>query len=102
MKGAIKIHTVLDYDSCLPVFIRMTDGKTSDIEIAEKLAFLKGSILAIDRGYLDFNFLRELDSNEVFFVTRAKRHFIFIFWCIAVCLLLISDKLTFSILLTET
>lgn len=53
MKGAIKIHTVLDYDSCLPVFIRMTDGKTSDIEIAEKLAFPKGSILAIDRGYLD-------------------------------------------------
>jgi hypothetical protein len=39
MKGAIKIHTVLDYDSCLSVFIRMTDGKTSDIEIAEKLAF---------------------------------------------------------------
>ena len=72
MKGAIKIHTVLDYDSCLPVFIRMTDGKTSDIEIAEKLAFPKGSILAIDRGYLDFNFLRELDSNGVFFVTRAK------------------------------
>ena len=72
MKGAIKIHTVLDYDSCLPVFIRMTDGKTSDIEIAEKLAFPKGSILAIDRGYIDFNFLRELDSNGVFFVTRAK------------------------------
>jgi transposase len=72
MKGAIKIHTVLDYDSCLPVFIRMTDGKTSDIEIAEKLAFPKGSILAIDRGYLDFNFLHNLDSTGVFFVTRAK------------------------------
>ena len=72
MKGAIKIHTVLDYDSCLPVFIRMTDGKTSDIEIAEKLAFPKGSILAIDRGYLDFNFLRDLDSTGVFFVTRTK------------------------------
>jgi hypothetical protein len=49
-----------------------TAGKTSDIEIAEKLAFPKGSILAIDRGYLDFNFLRDLDSNGVFFVTRAK------------------------------
>ena len=71
MKGAIKTHTVLDYDSCLPVFIRMTDGKTSDIEIAEKLAFPKGSILTIDRGYLDFNFLHELDSTGVFFVTRA-------------------------------
>jgi hypothetical protein len=72
MKGAIKIHTVLDYDSCLPVFIGMTDGKTSDIEIAEKLTFPKGSILVIDRGYLDFNFLSDLDSSGVFFVTRAK------------------------------
>jgi hypothetical protein len=72
MKGAIKIHTVLDYDSCLPVFIRMTDGKTSDIEIAEKLSFPKGSILTIDRGYLDFIFLNNLDSTGVFFVTRTK------------------------------
>jgi len=72
MKGAIKIHTVLDHDSCLPVFIRMTDGKTSDIEIAEKLSFPKGSILTIDRGYIDFNFLHNLDSTGVFFVTRAK------------------------------
>jgi len=72
MKGAIKIHTVLEYDSCLPVFIRMTDGKTSDIEIAEKLTFPKGSILTIDRAYLDFNFLNDLDSTGVFFVTKAK------------------------------
>jgi IS4 transposase len=72
MKGAIKIHTVLDYDSCLPVFMRMTDGKTSDIEIAEKLTSPKGSILVIDREYLDFNFLSDLDSTGVFFVTRAK------------------------------
>ena len=76
-KGAIKIHTVLDYDSCLPVFIRMTDGKTSDIEIAEKISFPKGSILTIDRGYLDFNFLRDLDSTGVFFVTRAKGNTVF-------------------------
>jgi hypothetical protein len=71
-KGAIKIYTVLEYDSCLPVFIRMTDGKTSDIEIAEKLTFPKGSILSIDRAYLDFNFLNDLDSMGVFFVTKAK------------------------------
>ena len=72
MKGAIKIHTVLDYDSSLPVFIRITDGRTSDIEIAERLSFPKGSILAIDRAYIDFNFLHNLDSTGVFFVTKAK------------------------------
>jgi hypothetical protein len=29
-------------------------------------------LLTIDRGYLDFNFLRDLDSTGMFFVTRAK------------------------------
>jgi hypothetical protein len=77
MKGAIKIHTVLDYDSCLPVFIRMTDGKTSDIEIAEKIIFPKDSILTIDRGYLDFNFPCDLDSIGVFFETRVKDNTVF-------------------------
>ncbi len=60
----ILIPTVLDYDSCLPVFIRITDGNTSDIEIAERLSFPKGSIMTIDRGYLDLNFFHDLDSTD--------------------------------------
>jgi hypothetical protein len=27
-KGAIKLHTVLDYDGCLPVYLNMSDGKS--------------------------------------------------------------------------
>ena len=29
-KGAVKMHTLLDYDSLLPEFVNITDGKASD------------------------------------------------------------------------
>ena len=29
-KGAVKMHTLLDYDGNLPSYINITDGKTAD------------------------------------------------------------------------
>lgn len=71
-KGAVKLHTVLDYDGCLPVFAQLTDGKTHEITIARQIAFPKGSVIVVDRGYVDFKWLNVLDSNGCFFVTRSK------------------------------
>lgn len=71
-KGAVKLHLVLDYDGCLPVFANVTDGKTHEITIARETEFPSGSVLVFDRGYIDFLWLRELDSRKIFFVTRAK------------------------------
>lgn len=71
-KGAVKLHTVLDYDGLLPVFVDMTDGKTHDVQVAKTIEFPKGSVLLMDRAYLDFAWLGVLDSSGVFFVTRMK------------------------------
>ena len=71
-KGAIKIHTVLDYDGLLPVFAVVTDGKKHDSPIAQGISFPSKSVILMDRGYLDFSLLADLDSSDVFFVTRAK------------------------------
>lgn len=30
-KQAVKLHTVLDYDGCLPVFAQLTDGNIHEI-----------------------------------------------------------------------
>ena len=53
-KGAIKLHVGLNHRGYLPEFVAVTDGKTSDIEMGRTLAFPKGSIVAIDRGYTDY------------------------------------------------
>jgi len=71
-KGAVKLHTVLDYDGLLPVFIKLTDAKTHEINVAKEMSFPKGSVVVADRGYLDFSWLKVLDSSGCFFVTRAK------------------------------
>jgi len=71
-KGAIKLHLLLDHDGYLPSFAVVTEGKTSEIKVARTLRFDPGTILAIDRGYIDYAWFRELTQKEVYFVTRMK------------------------------
>jgi len=76
-KGAIKLHLLLDHDGYLPSFAVVTEGKTSEIKVARTLRFDPGTILAIDRGYIDYEWFRELSSQEVYFVTRMKDKAVF-------------------------
>ena len=71
-KGAVKLHLILDHDGYLPRFAVITDGKSSEIEVARSLEFEPGTMLVIDRGYQDFAWWLELSRRKVFFVTRLK------------------------------
>jgi hypothetical protein len=42
----------------------VTEGKTSEIKVARTLRFAPGTILAIDRGYNDYEWFRELTQEE--------------------------------------
>ena len=72
-KGALKLHVGLDHAGGLPSFLQVTDGKGSDLEVARSLRLPTGSIVVADRLYLDFGWLKDLDSQGVFLVTRLKR-----------------------------
>ena len=76
-KGAIKLHLLLDHDGYLPSFAVVTEGKTSEIKVARTLRFDPGTILAIDRGYNDFEWFLELTQAGVFFVTRMKTNTVY-------------------------
>jgi hypothetical protein len=71
-KGAVKLHLLLDHEGYLPVFANITDGKTHEIKIARQLDFPKGSIVVIDRGYLDYELFGRWTANGIYFVTRQK------------------------------
>lgn len=71
-KGAIKLHLLLDHDGYLPAFAVVTEGKTHEVNVARRLSFEPGTILAIDRGYVDYDWFVELTRREVYFVTRMK------------------------------
>lgn len=71
-KGAMKLHMLLDFDSCLPVYVHMTEGKTSDVAIAQQLDLPSKSVIVADRGYIDFDMLNKWHKKEVNFVVRLK------------------------------
>jgi hypothetical protein len=77
-KGAIKLHMLLDHDGYLPSFGVVTEGKASELKVARSLPFEPGTILAIDRGYIDYDWFASLTSQEVYFVTRMKANAVYV------------------------
>jgi len=74
-KGAVKVHTLLDLRGSIPCFIRITDGKTSDVKFLDEVVPEPGAFYMMDRGYIDFGRLHRFTTGLAFFVTRAKsRH----------------------------
>ena len=73
-KGAIKLHLLLDHDGYLPVFGHVTDGKVGDVKVAQRLDFPKGSIVALDRGYIDYRLFTRWTREGVYFVSRLKKN----------------------------
>ena len=73
-KGAVKMHTLLDYDGNLPAYVNITNGKTADNKGAYDLPLQKGSVIVADRFYNDLSLLKVWDSTGVFFVIRHKEN----------------------------
>ncbi len=71
-KGAVKLHTMIDLQGSIPVFIHITDGKVHDVNVLDLLLPEPGSYIVMDRGYLDFARLYQLHQIVTFFVIRAK------------------------------
>lgn len=73
-KGAVKMHTLLDYDGGLPLYVNISDGKTGDNRGAYDIPVQKGAVIVADRYYNDFSMLNVWDSKEAFFVIRHKNN----------------------------
>lgn len=76
-KGAVKLHLLLDHNGHLPRYAVITDGKTTDIEVARRLELPAGSIVVFDRGYNDYLWFTELTLFDVGFVTRMKENSVY-------------------------
>lgn len=71
-KGAVKLHLLLDHDGYLPTFATVTEGDVHEVNIAWEIKLPKGSILAIDMGYTDYDLFAKWILEGIFFVTRQK------------------------------
>lgn len=72
LKGAVKLHMILDHAGHLPVFCRITEGNVHEIQVARTLEFAPGTIIVFDRGYVDYEWFRSMSQRKVWFVTRLR------------------------------
>ena len=73
-KAAVKMHTLLDLHGSIPTFIRITEGKTHDVNILDQFIPETGSFYVMDRGYVDFERLYRFTLCSAFFVVRTKEN----------------------------
>jgi len=73
-KGAVKLHTLLDIQGAIPVFIEITSGLVHDVNILDVLIPEPGSFYVMDRGYLDFRRLYRINKHFGYFIIRAKKN----------------------------
>jgi IS4 transposase len=59
------------------VFAVLTDANTSELSVARQLEFSPGSIVVMDRGYLDYTLYQRWSQAGVYFVTRAHSNMVY-------------------------
>lgn len=71
-KAGIKAHVALDLRGAIPVLLTLTTAKVADSSQLDALHLPSGSIVVLDRGYIDFKRLHKLTERGMSFVVRAK------------------------------
>ncbi|ODS29731.1 MAG: transposase [Candidatus Scalindua rubra] len=73
-KGAVKMHALLDLRGSIPRFIEITHGLVHDVNILDVLIPEPGSYYIMDRAYLDYKRLYQLNQDKANFIIRAKKN----------------------------
>jgi len=71
-KGGIKLHTLYDITTKIPVFIHITSAIVHDVNAMDVIPYEVGAYYIFDRGYVDFKRLYKISTLSSFFVVRAK------------------------------
>ena len=71
-KGAVKLHVALNGDHCFPEQVRMTTGAVHEVNVMNELTRESGTLNVMDRGYIDYKHLQDINIRGSFFVTRMK------------------------------
>lgn len=68
----VKLSVGLNHANLVPEFVALSDGNENDMVEGRKFAFPKGSIVAFDKGYVDYQWFGTLTKQGVSFVTRLR------------------------------
>lgn len=71
-KAGMKLHVGLNNSSLIPEFVAVGDGVENDMVKGRQFSFPRGSIIAFDKGYIDYAWFSSLTVQRVSFVTRLR------------------------------
>ncbi len=73
----MKLHVGLNHGNMIPEFVALSDGKENDLVQGMQFDFPKGSIVACDKGYVDYGWYKSLTDVGIFFVTWLRPNSIY-------------------------
>jgi hypothetical protein len=73
-RAAVKLNTLLDVQSAIPVLIDITGAHSGDSHVLDHIVPEPGCFIVMDRGYVDFPRLYHLHQSLAYFVLRAKHN----------------------------
>ena len=65
LKGGVKLHALLSHDDYLPEYLLIAEAQQADVRCGRQLKLSPGSIVVLDRGYIDFNLLADWSCTGV-------------------------------------
>lgn len=77
-KGAIKMHTLMDFRDSIQTFVHLTEGAVHVSKIMDKILVEANSYYLMDKRYVKFDSLfQHFHFNNAFFVTRTKENMLY-------------------------
>jgi len=73
----IKLSVGLNHATEIPEFVALSDGDENDMIQGRQFTFPKGSMVAFDKGYVDYQWFASLTKQGVSFVTRLRPNAIY-------------------------
>ncbi len=71
-KAGIKLHTLFDINTQIPVFIHITEANVHDVNAMDVIKYEPFAYYIFDRAYVDYLRLYRITKSDAYFVVRAK------------------------------
>ena len=71
-KAGIKLHTLFDINTQIPVFIHITEANIHDVNAMDIINYERFAYYIFDRAYVDYFRLYRITKSFAYFVVRAK------------------------------
>jgi hypothetical protein len=71
-KAGIKLHTLFDINTQIPVFIHITEANIHDVNAMDIINYERFAYYIFDRAYVDYQRLYRITKSSAYFVVRAK------------------------------